>query len=255
MMMRFIKISKSQANRLFEAYDGKFSFDNLDDYTIEDMFDYCVRHLGRPFANGSSRVVFTLSDNMVLKLAYDNEEAGIEQNKLEFERYARTKSKLFPIVYDHGENFEYIVCENVVPATYTDFEKILGLPWSTRYHQHTEKETDPWSKHGGDKEVGYDKYFDDLKNHDEPWSLASVHECICYLEDRLVFKRCPYNEELSEVIHIIPWLHDLSKLIYDEQIIDLETVDNFGIVNRDGNPQIVIIDSGFNKEIYYKYYR
>ena len=47
----------------------------------------------------------------------------------------------------------------------------------------------------------------------------------------------------------------MSKLIYSEQIIDLENIDNFGLVNRDGNPSIVIIDSGFNKEIWSKYYR
>lgn len=253
--MRFVKISESQRKRLFEAYDGKFSFSDLDDYTIYDMYDYCERHLGKPFANGSSRVVFTLGDNIVLKLAYGKEEAGIEQNKMEFARYEKTKSKLFPIVYDHGENFEYIVSENVVPATYEDFEKILGIPWGDSFHQKTEKETDPWSKHKGDKEVGYDKYFDDLKDYKESWVLTNVHECLCYLENRLVFKTEPYDEELSTVIHEIPWLKEMSKLIYSEQIIDLENIDNFGLVNRDGNPSIVIIDSGFNKEIWSKYYR
>ena len=39
--MRFVKISESQKKRLFEAYDGKFSFSDLDDYTIYDMYDYC----------------------------------------------------------------------------------------------------------------------------------------------------------------------------------------------------------------------
>ena len=71
----------------------------------------------------------------------------------------------------------------------------------------------------------------------------------------MVFKTEPYDEELSTVIHEIPWLKEMSKLIYSEQIIDLENIDNFGLVNRDGNPSIVIIDSGFNKEIWSKYYR
>ena len=121
--MKIININESQKKRLFEAYDGKFSFAELDKQgDLCNMDFYCYKHLGNSFAEGSSRVVYMLSDNFVLKLAYNK--AGIEQNKLEFERYEKTKSKLFPIVYDNGKNFEYIVCENVVPADDVDFDKL-----------------------------------------------------------------------------------------------------------------------------------
>lgn len=36
---------------------------------------------------------------------------------------------------------------------------------------------------------------------------------------------------------------------------DLDVINNFGIVNRDGKPFIVVIDSGFNQEIFNKYYK
>ena len=121
--------------------------------------------------------------------------------------------------------------------------------------QNTEKTPNVWSKSKGDKEVGYDIYFDDLKKHNEKWVLPSISECIFYLEDRLVFKTAPYDEELSDVINIIPWLSELRKFIYEEQISDLDSINNFGIVNRNGTPSIVIVDAGFNKEIYNKFYR
>ena len=254
--MKIININESQKKRLFEAYDGKFSFDELDKQgDLSSMYNYCINHLGAPFAKGSSRIVFMLSDNFVLKLAYDYVSAGIEQNKVEFERYENSKSKLLPIIYDHSDNFEYLVCENVVPATYVDFEKILGVPYGSAWVQNTKKTQNVWSKSKGDKEVGYDIYFDNLKKHNEKWVLPSISECIFYLEDRLVYKTAPYDEELSDVINIIPWLSELRKLIYEEQISDLDSINNFGIVNRNGTPSIVIIDAGFNKEIYNKFYR
>ena len=92
--MKIININESQKKRLFEAYDGKFSFAELDKQgDLCNMDFYCYKHLGNSFAEGSSRVVYMLSDNFVLKLAYNK--AGIEQNKLEFERYEKTKSKSF----------------------------------------------------------------------------------------------------------------------------------------------------------------
>ena len=138
--MKIININESQKKRLFEAYDGKFSFDKLDKQgDLSSMYNYCINHLGAPFAKGSSRIVIMLSDNFVLKLAYGYVSAGIEQNQVELERYENSKSKLLPIIYDHSDNFEYLVCENVVPATYVDFEKILGVPYGSAWVQNTKK--------------------------------------------------------------------------------------------------------------------
>ena len=147
--MKIININESQKKRLFEAYDGKFSFKKLDMHPdLNAMVIYCDEHLGESFATGSSRYVYMLSDNFVLKLAYNV--AGIEQNKLEFERYDKTKSKLFPIVYDHGKNFEYIVCENVVPANDVDFEKILDIPYEGSWKQYSVPEKNSFDEYNGD---------------------------------------------------------------------------------------------------------
>jgi len=37
-------------------------------------------------------------------------------------------------------------------------------------------------------------------------------------------------------------------------IADYISIENFGVVNRDGNPTIVILDSGFNENIWKRYY-
>lgn len=261
--MRFITITESQKCRLFEAYDGKFSFDDLDDYDKDGMFDYCVKHLGQPFSNGSSRVVFTLSDNMVLKLAYGNYRfigARIEQNKREYELCESFKSPLLPRVYGHGENFEYIVSENVVPAEETDFEKILGIPWSDAWMQHTERFRDGFSKHGGDEHVGYDKYFDNLKDLYEPYFKPSVNDCLRFIEDFVVrgydIDKIDNDGWLYHTVDSTPWLTEVLRLVDKTKMCDLDnSIDNFGIVNRDGKPSIVILDCGLNENIWHKYYK
>lgn len=68
--MKVIFINESQKKRLFEAYDGEFSFSELDRLNLNGMYDYCLKHLGEPCGSGSSRLVFMLSDNIVLKLAF-----------------------------------------------------------------------------------------------------------------------------------------------------------------------------------------
>ena len=251
--MKIININESQKKRLFEAYDGKFSFDELDKQEdLGNMDYYCYKHLGNSFAQGSSRVVYMLSDNFVLKLAYNK--AGIEQNKLEFERYYKTKSKLFPIVYDHSKNFEYIVCENVVQADDVDFEKILGIPYEGSWKQDSIPEKNSFSIYGGDMEIGYNKYFDNIKYEDDGWDEPTASDIIAYLERRFILKTDEPDEYCDNIINRIPWFKELEKLIKNEQICDLDVISNFGIVNRDGKPFIVIIDSGFSVEVYNKYY-
>ena len=217
------------------------------------MYDYCLKHLGEPCGSGSSRLVFMLSDNFVLKLAYNK--AGIEQNKLEFERYYKTKSKLFPIVYDHGKNFEYIVCENVVPANDVDFEKILDIPYEGSWKQYSVPEKNSSDEYNGDYEIGYNKYFDNIKYEDDGWDEPTASDIIAYLERRFILKTDEPDEYYDEMINKIPWFKELGKLIEKEQMCDLDVIDNFGIVNRDGKPFIVVIDSGFNEDVFNKYYK
>ncbi len=251
--MKIININESQKKRLFEAYDGRFSFKKLDMHPdLNAMVIYCDEHLGESFATGSSRCVYMLSDNFVLKLAYNA--AGIEQNKLEFERYDKTKSKLFPIVYDHGKNFEYIVCENVVPANDVDFEKILDIPYEGSWKQYSVPEKNSSDEYNGDYEIGYNKYFDNIKYEDDGWDEPTASDIIAYLERKFVYKTDEHDEYCDNIINRIPWFKELEKLIKNEQICDLDVISNFGIVNRDGKPFIVIIDSGFSVEVYNKYY-
>ena len=50
--MKIININESQKKRLFEAYDGKFSFDELDKQgDLSSMYNYCINHLRQTKVN------------------------------------------------------------------------------------------------------------------------------------------------------------------------------------------------------------
>jgi len=256
--MKLIKINESQKKRLFEAYTNGFSFENLSaigrgQFAGEDntdaQYEYCKKYLGEPIDNGSSRVVFQLNDHFVLKLAmgYD----GFAQNEREYKVYVAASTELFTKILYCAEDYSYIVCEYALPAEYDDFEKILGIPYFDRYYQHTIKEKDPNSKNNGDMKVGFDKYYDNIK----PYMLKSdisFIDIVEYLSDE------NYNHEpailYDKIINGSPWFTELKNLIdkYKLNVGELR-ISNFGIVNRNGKPTIVVLDSGLNENEKYEY--
>ena len=247
--MKLIKINESQRKRLFEAYKQGFSFDELtmiadsafaeEDNSVPQMA-YCTKWLGQPSFMGSSRCVYTLSDNIILKLAYGGKyRAGIAQNKLEYELYEKSKSPILPIVYDCDKNFTYLVCESVVPANNIDFEKILGIPFYLSYEQT-----------GSD----YEQYFENPKKWNEN-SDIDIYKIMCYLETNYAVGESYFDRELEEVIMKTPWLRAVRNFMAEYKIGDLCKVDNFGIVNRDGKPSIVLLDAGLDVNVWEKYYR
>ena len=46
----------------------------------------------------------------------------------------------------------------------------------------------------------------------------------------------------------------MQEFVRKTHVRDIAAIDNYGIVHRNGQDMIVIIDSGFNMEIYLKYY-
>lgn len=266
--MKRIIIGESQKTRLFEAYREGFSFDTLamlyDGWSNEGsggelQMEYCEKYLGPVQNYGSSRCTFTLSDNMILKLAYGERgefmrEAGMEQNRVEFELYQKADTPLLPRIYKHDENFTFLVCESVVPAREIDFEQYLGVPFYGVYRQRTSKQ--PRRMGSGDVEIGFDKYFDDLKDEGEFCDL-SMDAILSYIQ-------CNYaqgsddgvpNRQYEELIEDSWWLQEIVKLAKNYGMSDLCQPDNYGLVNRDGEPLIVVLDSGFNHDVWKNYYQ
>lgn len=108
-----------------------------DDWDAQDSFEAMViaaRKKGlRLIGVGSSRIVFSLGDDKVVKLARN--ERGVEQNKLEATAGRDPHvHKILASVLDMSDEYAWLVSDAVRPLEDGDgatAEKIIGIPWSS----------------------------------------------------------------------------------------------------------------------------
>ena len=265
-----VKLKEEQLLPIREAYQNSFSFEELSsiggsgeiEYDNFLRYEYCVKHLGNPVGEGSSRVVFTLTDGYVLKLAIRNnntdcnigEGIGEEQNRQEYELYKENDSPILPKILYCDKHYYFLVCESVLPAKKEDFEKILGIPFTIFYGQNSKKVTDPNSPNQGDETIGFNKYFDGSKENVKYAEGPTIMDILEYFESNYVDEAEYYDEDYEEVIKSCEWLQELEEFIMNTGITDFTSLGNFGVVNRDGKEQIVILDTGLNLETWGNYY-
>ena len=215
-----IIITESQYKRLFEAMLPSFSLKELDGiWDYEDKFEYCCEHLGKPIGEGSSRAVFQIDDNRVLKLAID--ESGEAQNRVEAgDEIYKDELNIFPIMYTYDrECYTWVISEYVLPMEKEDVVKIFGINDVEFFHiiQALDRLVDK-EKTGdiSEREMGSIEYY------------SKCH----------------------------PFLAGLVKCLRDEILLagDLSNLGNFGITQRNGELIPVILDSGINMDVYKKYY-
>lgn len=211
-----------QIHRLSEAAMPNFNPKELDNIkSFGGRLRYCRQMLGPTFGQGTSRIIFEIDDEKVLKLAKNQK--GLAQNEFEEEtsRYGDVVVKVF----DCGNDYTWLVEENCIPAKEEDFERLIGLPFETycdlvRYYYNR------YSR----KEVGL--------------FTMSYNEA-----DRLI-KQIYEQDEDGFVPQIFNLMGD-----YQLPFGDLTRVSTYGMVKRDGQPQIVVIDSGLSQEILDTHYR
>lgn len=217
-----IIITESQYKKLFEAQMEGFDTKALNNMSFAARIRYCKQYLGLPIGNGSSRMVFQISDEKVLKLAKNNK--GIAQNEREasiLNDYIKSEMSIFPKVYEVGENNEWIIAEYVLPAKAQDFKVATGYDWT---HVRAFIAT-----------------------------VASQYSKIpSYLSDEEMEEMRDYDDEHSG------FFHEIESYMSDYQITpigDYLRLANWGMTLRDGEPYMVILDDGLSQDIYNKYYR
>lgn len=112
--------------------EKKFDFRHLDSLeTFEERIKYCKENLEQ-IGKGSSRLVFNLSKNSVLKLAWNVK--GLEQNILESsDQIHKLFGDLVPALKkkSSGDKIYWIVMEKAKPVDEQTFEKISKIPFKT----------------------------------------------------------------------------------------------------------------------------
>jgi len=271
--MKTIKINESQRQRLFEAYQEGFSLECLSmigrgQFAGEDnsktQYAYCCKYLGEPDAKGTSRCVFTLNDSLVLKLAYGRADVGVEQNHSEANLFRTAKSPLLVKIYACDDyNYTWLVSEAVLPAKEIDFEKIFGIPFDSLYRQHSVKMRKSALPNKGDIDIGFNKYFNDIKDYGETKSDGvTISAILEYITDKYIRPSMFINPTIGNIINggwlqegLKEWVNELIRLVKAGKVADITKLENYGIVNRDGKPQIVLLDSGATMNLLKKYYQ
>lgn len=228
--MRII-LKENQYRRLFEAASDQFSFDTLKNIrSFKGRIAYCVKELGNNIGGGTSRKVFEINEETVLKLAINGK--GIAQNEQEasiMNDYVKSSYSLFPKVYDSSDidNYFFIVSENVLPAIKGDFKKVTGFNWNTvcRF-------------------------------------IITVHNSYCYPNEKIYVNNELSGDEMDQILDYDSensgFFNEFQSYLGDYQVKevgDFLRVANWGMTLRNGDPYMVILDDGLTTEIFNKFYR
>ena len=175
---------------------------------------YCNQHLKR-LKSGSSRIVYQIDNEKVLKLARNKR--GLIQNENEVYRGTdKFLSDIVARVFDSDdENYLWLEMELVKPVNPQIFKNVTGLDF-------------PFY-------CTVIKYIDSISNR---------HQALKEPEgmDKL------WDDE---------FIHSISDFIggYDILLGDLMKLDSYGLVKRNGQDTIVIVDAGLGEEDFKTYYK
>lgn len=216
---RVYDIIRHEVKLLREAAMDGFSFNDLLSLpSYKERIAYCKKMLGSPIGNGSSRIVFQISDERVLKVAKN--EKGIAQNEFEAE-YGKQNYDIFPKIFNvDRDDYVFIESEYVLPCKKRDFQKALGISF--------------------DKFREFIKFaYNTYSRGRKVYTMMSEDEFNDLVEN---------NENLSDI-------YDYLGNYGLTTIGDLLRLANLGMVWRHGQEWIVILDDGLNETIFNDYYR
>ena len=205
---------------LKEAMSDRFSFTELKNIrSFKGRYQYCLRTLGPTQGRGSSRVIFQLSDEKILKLALNKK--GIAQNEVECD-WGIQKYDVVPEIYNESdtENYYYLVSEYVLPAKEQDFEHIFGFDFMT-------------------------------------FCQCLVAFWKCYNPRGTCWIRPMDDKSLEALMDDCEDLNSFYYYMTDYRppIGDMIRIDNYGMTKRSGSPQIVLLDSGLTDDVFNNYYK
>jgi hypothetical protein len=193
------------------AYPTSFNMDEFKSIkSYKGKLDYAKQHLLGKLGAGSSRAVFKIDDEKVLKIALN--EKGLEQNREESEYYKqeyRINAKVFDV--DHDDYWlEMEVAKKVSPKR---FEELTGISIKTLYY-----------------------YLQDLHQRQTNRRVFSIP---------LTSDDIDKIQNNDWVVDLMDFIYDYQYPIPG----DFQKISSYGEVLRDGVPTIVLIDFGFSESV------
>lgn len=214
------KITKEQLTNFVKendieemAYPSSFDMEKFKSIkSFKDRVIYCKTHLKR-LAEGSSRMVFQIDNEKVLKLAKNKK--GLAQNEAESDvGYNEGYFDCIGKVFDYDENYLFIEMELARKCSLSDFKRITDYDFNT--------------------------FTLFIKN----------------AEDHKYLKRLFSEEFLDDIYDNNTILSQVDDLIrnWDLPRNELCFIHQYGIVKRNGQEFVVVVDYGLTEEIFDKYY-
>lgn len=183
--------------------------------TYSSRLKYAENNLTK-IASGSSRTVYKIDNETVLKIAKNNK--GLAQNELEAGISTDTYfSSLFAKVYDVHPEYEWIEMQLANKAKKSDFKKILGYDFET-----------------------YSNYI-----------KANDYELERKFRSGFGFPYRKYQNILDDdfAYEMIEFMHS-----YDMSSGDLTRISSYGIIKENNENRLVLIDFGASNQIIKEYY-
>jgi hypothetical protein len=214
--MKLLKILLE--NYLEEDYPTSWNIEEFKNLkSFNQRIKYCEEHLTR-ISSGSSRIVYKIDEVKVLKLAKNKK--GIAQNEVEIE-YSNDYmwDSVVAQVFDYDENYLWLEMELARKLTTSAFKNITGF-----------------------------SFFDYSDALQYTYDMAFPRKSKGFKRDR------PSNyDDMFEQ----EFIADILGLIgsYDNIIVgDLKKTSSYGLVNRNGEDQVVMIDYGLTSDVYDSFY-
>ena len=178
--------------------------------TFKERLEYCKAKLGPALNQGSARVIFEIDDDKVLKLARNQK--GIAQN--DFEIDASNMYYCVVKVFDYSDDYSWVIEENAITCkSKKDFDTDLKIYLG----------------------ISYDE-FEDFVLSCSTINVENVEKV----------------KEINRLRYNYAFLDSLASFIIDNNITytyDYTRFSTYGLVERDGESQIVLLDAGVNDEI------
>lgn len=236
-------VSKVLKEYIQPSFDPKYFKELAKNGVSRELMAYCTKHLGENVGEGTSRMVFDYTDNVVLKLAKSND--GRRQNMCEEIAVENANGNpLVPRIYYMDSNYIWMLAEAVLPAKEEDFEKILGIPYGLDGIYRSTRDEDKWD-------------YSDYNSYEQKWEQDEDYEPISlmgfidwykdYLNGDIHRYYCDYVNESYQTLMKRPWFQYLIEL-FELQDIDEFFLSNFGIAMRNNKPTIVVLDMGWGEE-------
>lgn len=245
-MKRTILITEQQADNLqdilndsiFNYNVNRFSVDVLKTMDWKDgneIIQYCENCNLYKVGEGASRIVYQISDEQVLKIEKNNRFGSRNQNEQEVSTFRTLNDEmkqLVPNIIDYDKNHLkplWIIAEQVLPAKYADFQKILGFDFgsyeSSEDIRQMKQDLQDYSKYDG-KTVN--RFSFNLMDFLESYGNNDDFE--------MYFDQIKNNQ----------WLKDLYMLLNHNVVSywELENINNWGLVKRNGEPKLIVLDIG-----------